>query len=181
MAERDAVDVLEADHREVDVLLWQLEQQAEAAPKRVLDEAVRKLSVHSAIEIELLYPFVAEHVEGGNDRAKQARLDHEEVEMSMLRLRSVPMSTEEFRGELAKLIADVRRHVGEEEAELFPALRGAADEGELTTLGQRLQHAMRHAPTRPHPHAPKSAVGAKVAGRVAGTWDRLRDALRRAG
>ena len=178
--ERDAVDVLEADHRAVEVLLSQLEQQAEAAPKRALDEAVRSLSMHSAIELELLYPMVADRLDGGVDAAKQARLDHQEVEMTMLRLQSVPMSTSEFREELSRFVAEVRAHVRTEETSLFPMLRATVDAGDLARLGSRLEHAKRHAPTRPHPHAPKSALGAKLADRVAGALDRLRDRGRRA-
>lgn len=177
----DAVDVLEADHRAVEVLLSQLEQQAEAAPKRVLDDAVRSLSIHSAIEVELLYPVVADRLEGGTDAAKQARLDHEEVEMTLLRLQSVPLSTEEFRDELARLVAEVRAHVRTEETMLFPQLRAEVDQDTLVTLGRRLDHAKRHAPTRPHPHAPKSALGAKLADRLVGAVDRLRDRSARAG
>lgn len=182
MAEHpDAVDVLESDHRSVEVLLSQLQQQGEAAPKHVLDEAVRSLSIHSAVEIELLYPLVADRLDGGTDKAKQARLDHQEVEMSMLRLQRVPMSTDEFRSELSRFIAEVRAHVQNEETSLFPLLRAGVDERTLVELGKRLEHAKRHAPTHPHPHAPKSAVGAKLADRVAGALDRLRDRARRAG
>lgn len=177
----DAVDVLEADHRAVEVFLSQLEQQAEAAPKRVLDAAVRSLSVHSAIEVELLYPVVADKLEGGTDAAKQARLDHEEVEMTLLRLQSVPLSTAEFRDELSRLVTEVRAHVRTEETTLFPQLRATVDEGTLVELGKRLEHAKRHAPTRPHPHAPKSALGAKVADRLVGAIDRLRDRSARTG
>jgi hemerythrin superfamily protein len=171
----DAVDVLEADHRAVEMLLSQLEQQAEATPKHVLEEAVRALSMHSAVEVELLYPLVADRLEGGADMAKQARLDHEEAEMSMLRLQSVPMSTEEFRSELSRFVAEVRAHVRTEETTIFPLLRAGVDSRTLADLGSRLEHAKRHAPTRPHPHAPKSALAAKLADRLAGTVDRLRD------
>jgi hemerythrin superfamily protein len=178
---RDAVDVLESDHRAVEVHLWQLEQQAEAAPRRVLDDAVRSLSVHSAIEVELLYPFVADTLgEQGVDMAKKARLEHEEVEMTLLRLQTLSMSTEEFRADLSKLIADVRSHVQWEETMLFPQLRASGDADKLRALAGRLEHAKRHAPTRPHPHAPKSAAGAKVADRLAHMVDRMRDRRRRA-
>lgn len=177
----DAVDVLEADHRAVEVLLSQLEKQAEAAPKRVLDDAVRLLSVHSAVEVELLYPVVADRLQGGTDAAKQARFDHEEVEMTLLRLQSVPMSTDEFRAELSHLVSEVRAHVRTEETMLFPQLRATVDERTLVELGKRLEHAKRHAPTRPHPHAPRSALGARIADRVSGTLDRLRDRAARAG
>ena len=177
----DAVEVLEEDHRTVDLLLTQLERQAEAAPKRVLDDAVRALSVHSAIEVEYLYPFVAARLEGGTDLAKEARLDHEEVAMTLLRLQNVAMSVTEFREELTKLIADVRQHVRTEETMLFPSMRASVDAATLTELGGRLEHAKRHAPTRPHPHAPRSALGSRVADRLSGAIDRLRDRPRRAG
>jgi hemerythrin superfamily protein len=176
VAERpDGLAVLRADHRRVREMLERLELEAEAAPKELFDELMRELSVHSALEIELLYPLVARRLEEGRDLAKGGRLDHEEIEMTVYRLQQLPFSKQEFREELAKLIVDVRHHVGDEEAVVFPALEQQASVEELIELGRHLARARGHVPTHPHPSAPKAKVAARIANRVVGAVDRLSD------
>jgi hemerythrin superfamily protein len=171
------VAVLLADHRRIRDLLERLEDEGESAPEEVLHDLVQALSTHSALEIELLYPLVARRLEGGSDLAKQGRLDHEEVEMTVYRLQEVARSRQEFREELAKLVVDVRHHLGEEEALLFPALEQQATVEDLLDLGRQLEKRRGRMPTHPHPSAPKSKVGSRVAHRVSGVVDRLSDRL----
>lgn len=173
----DGIVALRADHSRIRELLDRLELEAEAAPKEVFDELMRELSVHSALEIELLYPLVSRRLEGGGDLAKGGRLDHEEIEMTVYRLQKLPYSKQEFRQELAKLIVDVRHHLGEEEGLLFPALEQQASAEDLLELGRSLHKARGHAPTHPHPSAPKSKAARRVANRVTGAVDRLSDRI----
>jgi hypothetical protein len=78
---------------------------------------------------------------------------------------------------VAALIADVRHHVEEEEGEMFPKLRSALSAEQLHDIGQKLADGKAKAPTHPHPAAPASGPGAKVAGLAAGMVDRVRDKL----
>jgi len=171
----DGTQLLEEDHRRILSLLTQLEEHAEATPRRVLDDLRQEMSVHSAIEIEHFYPFVARHLDGGLDVAKQGRLDHEELDMTLYRLLEVVGTSSEYRAELTKLVADTRAHVEHEDRRLFPALRQVASPEELAKLGHRLEHAKHHAPTHPHPSALKSAIGSRLAHRLVGAVDRVRD------
>jgi hemerythrin superfamily protein len=173
----DGIAVLRADHTKIRELLDRLELEAEAAPKEVFDDLMRELSVHSALEIEFLYPLVARNLEGGTDLAKGGRLDHEEIEMTVYRLQKLPYSKQELREELAKLIVDVRHHLGDEEGLMFPALEQQSSMEELFELGRRLEKARGHAPTHPHPSAPKAKAAARVANRVTGAVDRLSDRI----
>lgn len=181
MAERrDGLALLEADHRRHEALLAELEQRVEGTPREVLDELVEALSVHNAVELEALYPFVARHLDGGVGLAKRARLEHDEIAHLLVRLERGPSSSEAFRTELAGLVDEVRRHVRGEEALVFPALRARITPEELGGLADRIERARRLAPTRPHPSAPRSAWGARVANRLVGPVDRLRRARSRA-
>jgi len=173
----DGIAVLRADHSRIRELLDRVELEAEAAPKETFDELMQELSVHSALEIELLYPLVARSLEGGGDLAKGGRLDHEEIEMTVYRLQKLPYSKQEFREELAKLIVDVRHHLGDEEGLMFPALEQQASVEDLLDLGRRLEKARGWAPTHPHPSAPKAKAAARVANRVTGVMDRLSDRI----
>jgi hypothetical protein len=95
---------------------------------------------------------------------KQARLDHEEVALILVRLTSVPMGTDEFRDEGASLVRELRTHLDTEEQELFPLL-AKLDSGDRQQLGDQLRAARRRAPTSLHLHSPKSALGARLADR----------------
>ena len=60
---------------------------------------------------------------------------------------------------------------------MFPKLRTALSAEQLHDIGEKLADGKAKAPTRPHPAAPASGPGAKVAGPAAGMVDRVRDKL----
>ena len=78
-------------------------------------------------------------------------------------------------------MAEIRQHVTEEEADLFPRLREAVPASVLAELGGKARTAKKMAPTRPHPSAPDTPPMNKVLAPGAGLVDRLRDALTRRG
>jgi len=56
-------------------------------------------------------------------------------------------------------------------------LRSALSAEQLADIGQKLADGKAKAPTHPHPAAPASAPGVKVAGPAAGAVERVRDKL----
>jgi hypothetical protein len=113
----------------------------------------------------------------GESLAEHSLDEHEEVAALLSEIESSDDPEQRDRL-LQRLIADVGRHVQEEETEIFPQLRGAMSESELAELGSKLEAAKGRAPTHPHPHAPRSGIGTKVAGAAAAMADRARDAGR---
>lgn len=176
--EPDVFDILSEDHGRIRALLARLEADPGTPAPGVLDELRREMSVHSAVEIEHLYPFAAHHLDDGVDVAKQGRLDHEELDMTLYRLLEVVDTDAGFRAELTKLVADTAAHFEQEDQLVFPALRRRASAQELADLGIHIEHAKRHAPTHPHPSAPKSAMASRLAHRLVGAFDRMRDRRR---
>ena len=63
----DVLTMLESEHRGIDLLLWELQFQAEAAPRTTLEAAISALSSHAAVEFEVLYPQVRRIVDEGVD------------------------------------------------------------------------------------------------------------------
>ena len=170
----DAVSVIRADHRRIRLLLDQLERQAEAAPSWVLDELTEQVATHSAAEMELVYPVVADAGPQAHDVAKQGRLDHEEVDMKIVRLTTVPASTAEFRSEALGLVEDLRAHLTLEEEEMLPILESALTADARCELAHRYERVKRRAPDTPHPHALRSALGARISDRLLATVGRAR-------
>jgi len=162
----DAVAVLKADHETLRLLADQFERQGEAAPRAVLERLAQEVARHGVAEIERLYPLVARMGPDAQNLVKKARLDHEEIALRITTLTSVPLGTHDFREEAATLVRELREHLAVEEGEIFPLLGSQTSAAELQTLGEKLQRARRRAPRSPHPHAPKSALGSRMADRL---------------
>jgi len=174
----DAIELLQADHKEIEHLFFRLEPSGALGSREVFERLTEVLSVHSAVEKEIFYPAVRSALAGGDDIVKDALREHQDVELSLERLHKVSMGSDEFTVEILSLAGDVREHLRKEEQEIFPAVRKVLSERELTHLADKILQAARHAPSRPHPHAPRSALGSKLAGRLVGPLDRLRDFAR---
>ena len=171
---KDAIEVLTQDHREVETMFQKV--QAGTADRTVIEQIVRELSIHDAIERELLYPFVREKIPTEGERLAEHSLDeHEEVARLLADIEAADDS--ERSRLLPELISSVKEHVAEEEQHVFPKLRTVSTASDLMDLGERLGGARSKAPTHPHPHTPRSATGAKVAGMAASAMDKVRDSV----
>jgi hemerythrin superfamily protein len=175
----NAVHLLRQDHREAEQLFARIEAGGGAGPDDAVQEVVRELSVHAAIEEQVLYPAVREKLDGGDELADHAIEEHQAVKELLAEIDGSDDGTGERRSLLARLMMEVRSHVEEEEADLFPKLQAAFGPQEQQELGQAMAEAKRMAPTRPHPKAPSTPPGNVVAGAAAAVVDKARDALRR--
>ncbi len=180
VSERDAIQLLTEDHREVDQIFSQLETMA-PGPERdgVIQQMTRELSVHAAIEEQVLYPAVRKSLQDGDTLADEAIKEHQQVKEALAAIESAETSAEQDTL-LRDLMGAVRHHVQEEENALFPKLRATLGrEGGLLEMGSKLEAAKKLAPTGPHPKAPSTPPGNIVTGAAAAVTDKVRDALRR--
>lgn len=159
-------------HREVIQFIRQLDVEGVAAPKWVMDEMVSLLSTHSSAELKVLYPAALKVVEDSFEVIAQARLDHEEIMMTLLRLQKVSMGGTEFVEEVTRLRQVLVSHMETEEQDILPALVQSLGADELRKLRRRFGSAESHGWKNPHPRAPKSALGIKLTSRAIGVVDR---------
>jgi hemerythrin superfamily protein len=180
-ASADAIEMLVADHREVDQLFTQFEAAApdSTVAKDLADKIVRELSVHAAIEELVLYP-VARRVLEQDDLVDAAIDEHNEMKELLAEVDGKAVGDDRVRRTFHEIKLAVEEHVHEEETELFPRLRGKIDQDDLQRMGRALEGAKAVAPTHPHPHAPDRPPGNIVIGPAAGVIDRIRDIARRA-
>ena len=174
-----AIEVLKRDHRTVEQLFGQY-QEATTSPERkkeVVNQITRELSVHAAIEEEILYPTVREALPDGDELAEESLREHQQAKQVLSDLDGMSGDDPEFDQRVGRLMEDFQHHVAEEEGEMFPKLQQVLDEGSLADVGRELEEAKKRAPTRPHPMAPDEPPGIKVAGPAAALLDRLRDKL----
>jgi hemerythrin superfamily protein len=174
----DGITLLKQDHRTVDSLFRRYEAGLQGEDKRqVVEEIIRELSIHAAIEEQVLYPAMRRAFPQGQDMAEEGIEEHAEVKETLADLDGMDPSDPAFDPKVRSLIGDVRHHVEEEEEEMFPKLAAAVPAERLEELGSALESAKVLAPTRPHPHAPSTPPANVVVGPVAGVVDRARDAL----
>ena len=177
---RDLIEVLSDDHREIDEMIAMLDDPEFTGldRRRTVDALIADLVRHGVVEERCLYPTIRRLLPDGADLAEQGFEEHEEAERDMKRLEGVATADPEFDFVLAKLSAEFRHHVLTQEVDLFPRVREAADPAELRDLAHRARQLKRHAPTHPHPGAPRRAPASRLVDPAIGLVDRLRDALR---
>lgn len=180
--QRDVVEVLTHDHREVEAMFAELESLAGATGeteksrrKDLVDQVTIELVRHSVAEEAEVYPAVKAKV--SDTEAERAKHEHAEAEETLKRLEGLQPGDAAFETELSTLIREVREHVSEEEGEIFPHMRTVFSQEELVELGAKVEKIKAIAPTRPHPSAPDQPPGDKLLGPVAGLFDRMRDAV----
>jgi len=174
----DAITVIKKDHRKVEQLFHRFERSRGAAERRrIAADLIRELSVHAAVEEQLVYPRLRE--QSGEAQVYVALEEHHFAKLALAEIEKLP-SDVRLAAKVHVLAENVRHHVKEEERDLLPALRRALSPAQLRELGAALVKAKRIAPTRPHPAAPDEPPGNLLAGAAASAYDRSLGALGRA-
>jgi hemerythrin superfamily protein len=178
--QRDVIEILEQDHREVEQMFAELESlrgastdEAQERRKTLTEQVTIELVRHSVAEEVLVYPKVEDQVSA--EEAEHARKEHAEAEETLQRLEKLDADDPAFDDELATLMGEIRHHIEDEEGEMFAHMRQVIDADELRKLGERVEAFKKVAPTRPHPNVPNTAVARTAAGPAASLFDRMRD------
>ncbi|HEV2774159.1 MAG TPA: hemerythrin domain-containing protein [Solirubrobacteraceae bacterium] len=179
--QRDVIEVLEHDHREVEEMFAELEslrgastEDAKSRRKDVAEQVTIELVRHSVAEEVLVYPRVEKKVSA--EEVEHARQEHAEAEETLHRLEKLDADDPAFDDEVATLIGEIRHHIEDEEGQMFAHMREVLDEDELRSLGARVEAFKKVAPTRPHPNVPNEPLARTAAGPAASLFDRMRDA-----
>ncbi|HXA29208.1 MAG TPA: hemerythrin domain-containing protein [Candidatus Angelobacter sp.] len=172
----DVVDLLLARHAEAERLMDGY-QRAAAVPevrRSALRELSRRLSIHEAVEEQLVHPLVRRQLPDGHRLVAEVLAQELEAKQLLATLDQRQPGDPDFDAFVERLFAGVRHHAQTEETLVFPLLRLHLGPRERMRLGAMVERAERLAPTHPHPHAPRM-VGMPVVGVV----DRARDRVRR--
>lgn len=148
--------------------------------RSIADRVVRELSIHAAVEEQVLYPAVRRFVPNGDSLVTEALSEHQQLKESLVVLDKLPAEDERFDRTMRAVIDETRHHVREEESSdgMLARLRKSVDRDDLVTMGKTLKVAKKAAPTRPHPNAPTTPPGNIVVGTAAAIVDKARDAVR---
>lgn len=180
-AQTDAIALLKADHRTVEKLFKSFEKSGDNAhrtKRKLVDDIIRELSMHAAIEEQFLYPAVRRELPRAEGDALEAIEEHHVAKWILSELEGMDPKDERFDAKVSVLIESVRHHVREEEQELFQEMRAGMSRTRLMEVGAQLTEGKRLAPTRPHPRSPDEPPANLIVGAVAGVVDRARTAVK---
>jgi hemerythrin superfamily protein len=131
-----AVELLISDHRNVEALFKQFEDQEETDERH--ETALRickELTVHATVEEELFYPFLRENIEE-TDLVDEAEVEHGTAKDLIAQIEAAEELDDMFDAKVKVLKEYIQHHVEEEEGEIFPKLGDFKDE--LDELGQEM-------------------------------------------
>ncbi|MBI1735458.1 MAG: hemerythrin domain-containing protein [Candidatus Rokubacteria bacterium] len=152
----DAVSMLKKQHREVEALFKKAEKAKNADMRRELvDLIVTKLSMHTKLEEEIVYPAIREvQSKKAEEMVLEAYEEHAVVKLVLAQLPDVDPEDERFHAKITVLEELVEHHVEEEEREMFELARKLGKD-ELRSLGEQMAQEM---PAEERPKARRRAA-----------------------
>ena len=135
---RNAFDVLEQDHREVEEWFDEYDELKDSDEDRKADLAERiclALKVHAQIEEEIFYPQAREASQD-NDLIDEALVEHSTVKNLIGEIEAMEVGEELYDAKIRVLGEMVKQHIKEEEEELFPELQST--KMDLDAVGKEL-------------------------------------------
>ena len=152
----NAMEMLRQDHRKVKELFEQFEHAEESqAKEQIVENTVRELEVHAALEEEIFYPAAEEQIDE-KESIDEAREEHHVVKLLIDELKKMGADDERYDAKYKVLSESVKHHIEEEESELFPKLEGQLD---AEALGAQMEN--REQELQRQPHKRSGARGAK--------------------
>ena len=112
-------------------------ERAEVTRTEGLEKLKQELTVHEAIEEEILYPALIEFAKT-KDITLEAYEEHHVVDTIMAELEQTPVDDETWAAKLTVMKENLEHHIEEEEDDMFKKARQVMDEAELKELGERM-------------------------------------------
>jgi hemerythrin superfamily protein len=133
----DALEVLEHDHREVEEWFDEYDEMKgkEDGKEQLAEKICLALKVHAQIEEEIFYPRAREATKD-NDLVDEAIIDHATLKVMIGEIEEMDVGDELYDAKIRELSEMVKRHITEEEEELFPELQSS--KMDLKTIGKKL-------------------------------------------
>src|SRR5437764_6803031 len=119
----DAVTLLRNDHKTVEGLFKKFEKagpNATKTKKDLVEKIIEELSIHAAIEEQVLYPTARDAVLDATDEVLEALEEHHIVKWVLSELDGMDPTDERVQARVTVLIDELRPHAEEAEEELRP-------------------------------------------------------------
>jgi hemerythrin superfamily protein len=131
-----AIEILEADHRQVEEFFDEYEELDDANDKEQLAVKIcTALQAHTQIEEEIFYPAAREAIEN-SELIEEATVEHASAKKLLAEIENMKPGEKLYDAKVKVLQEQVLHHVEEEEGELFPQVE--ASELDLEALGKKM-------------------------------------------
>jgi iron-sulfur cluster repair protein YtfE (RIC family) len=152
MLDKDACELLDADHLAVKHLFVEYARLAMSAPQESAAERgalaqriCAELTVHAQIEEEIFYPALRAADPQAAPLLDEAEAEHQEAKTLIAQIESMGDAADAAMDDaVSRLAQAIEHHVKEERTQLFPKARATLDLGEL---GERLRERQQAAQT----------------------------------
>jgi hemerythrin-like domain-containing protein len=138
--EKDACDLLDADHRAVKRMFKEYEELTNSRGRSIAQKKIdlarqicHELTVHAQIEEELFYPALREVLKD-TDMLAEAEVEHQSAKDLIAQIEGMGDADEMFDAKVKVLGEYVDHHIKEERNEIFPKARSAR---KLDLVGMR--------------------------------------------
>ena len=135
-----AIELLESDHRKVEMLFEQYEEEKEGdeETKRSIAERIcKELTAHAQLEEELFYPWLRENLgEEEMEMVEEAYVEHASAKDLIAQIEAGGTIDGAYDAKVKVLQEYIKHHVEEEENEIFKAVRDKQEE--LDEVGQEM-------------------------------------------
>ncbi|MFC3077522.1 hemerythrin domain-containing protein [Phenylobacterium terrae] len=153
-AQKDAVALLKADHREVEGWFSQFEKASSEAKKaELVQKILLALKVHTQLEEELVYPASREVVKD-EELVDEAIVEHDAAKKLMAEIEEMEPSDEMYDAKVKVLSEQIEHHVEEEEKEYFPQLQKS--DMDLKAIGEQIMMRKKELMAELSPMQPKT-------------------------
>lgn len=135
-----AIELLESDHRKVEMLFDQFEDMKEdedEGRREVAERICAELTVHAQVEEELFYPWLRENLdEEDMEMVEEAQVEHNSAKDLIAQIQGAADLDATYDAKVKVLSEYIKHHVKEEEEEIFAEVR--AEQEALDELGQEM-------------------------------------------
>ena len=135
-----AIELLMADHRKVEDLFEQYEQEKEAdddTKREIAKRICNELTVHAQVEEELFYPWLRETLdEDDQEMVEEAQVEHNGAKDLIAQIEAAEDVDATYDAMVKVLSEYIKHHVKEEENEIFPEVAGEKEA--LDEIGQEI-------------------------------------------
>lgn len=142
--EKDACDLLDADHRAVKKMFKEYEELTQSKSRTAVQKRqqlaiaiCKELTIHAQLEEEIFYPAVRAAIRE-TDLLAEAEVEHQTAKDLIGQIEASATVTQEFDAKVIVLGEYIDHHVKEERNEMFPKAR-AAKRLDLVAMRDTLQ------------------------------------------
>ncbi|WP_063766182.1 hemerythrin domain-containing protein [Streptosporangium amethystogenes] len=132
---QNVIDLIMADHRDVEMIFEKLKKQPEDRPALVAELAA-KFVAHARAEEAKVYPELAKAAPNEQGEVRHGVEEHHEAEELLVTLMETDPDRPEFLTALEQMVKAVKHHVEEEESDILPAMAKAIPGDRLVKLGR---------------------------------------------